>query len=421
MIENIRQILNDGCELEIKNGKGKRKLTFSAGTVLDPLNEITSYNLDKTADRKITLRFYSGNKGAGYVQYSRMGRWSGRSQGSFVELTAVVPHVWAKLNEYAPKTKTEKVYKEMLVEGVDFKKHTEEWKFDKKNPTALVIFSYNRPQLLRELFSSLPADLDMDLIIIQDRYERDSHAVEIRGIIENSAFTSKQIFVRPIHFGLGRNVLDGMRQVFETYERAVFLTDDVEVTDETPQYISNMLEYAGTQSNVYAVQAWTTHNQITKDGNAKLRVNYDRLLSFGMTKKRWEDIKEDVLKYMNSFMVTKYENRPIRSMIDWLSGFYSKNFIMPADGIAPSIADMRKRKALLTKSNVDPFFAIQVIADKHGMVKLAPNWSRVTYKGKAGTNDRPQSFLDEGYEKIQKRANKRDKNIRNFSLEVNDE
>ncbi len=135
----------------------------------------------------------------------------------------------------------------------------------------VVIFLYNRPYQTIKTLKNLKLNnnsQNTELIVYSDGYKKndilDKKKVEIvRNIIKKiSGFKSKKIFLRNRNFGLYKNILSGLDNVFKKYDRAIILEDDILVNKFFINYMNKALEIYKNNYEVSSIHGWMCeHNQ----------------------------------------------------------------------------------------------------------------------------------------------------------------
>lgn len=127
----------------------------------------------------------------------------------------------------------------------------------------VVLFAYNRPYHLQQTIDALRhAQLSdqTDLIIFSDapRTIADSDAVaQVRTTIRNiCGFATIKIVERRKNVGLASNIIDGLTSVFEQYDRAIVLEDDIVPSEGFLQYMNDALSFYE-DKNVWSVAGYT--------------------------------------------------------------------------------------------------------------------------------------------------------------------
>jgi hypothetical protein len=176
--------------------------------------------------------------------------------------------------------------------------------------TAVVIIGYNRPYYFKELIASLEANPEsqtLPFFFILDGGD-DATPQDYVAIIKKSQIKNKHIFIRPYNYGLHRNIISGLRFMFDWcgFKRIVHFEDDIVVT---PDYIGLMLrldEWAhATYDNIGAVQGFRPC-RLSSEEKVK---NLSRVAEFAgnwlgycMRQTVWDSIKSLVYEYETKFL-----------------------------------------------------------------------------------------------------------------------
>lgn len=116
----------------------------------------------------------------------------------------------------------------------------------------IVLFAYNRPEHTRQLLESLnrnPEAANSDLIVFCDgpkegvSPEMLERIKKVRETVRNTArCKSLTLHVSEKNRGLAPSVIAGMNAVFETYDRAIVLEDDLLLSEHFLRYMNDALE-----------------------------------------------------------------------------------------------------------------------------------------------------------------------------------
>ncbi len=121
----------------------------------------------------------------------------------------------------------------------------------------IVIFAYNRPKKLYNLLTSLEKNKELfnsKVIFFIDKYfsdkEKDDNNKVISLINDWSVGKDVEINVNDVNLGLKKNILYGINATFKNYENAIFLEDDLEVSEYFLDFMNNSLELYKNKNNV---------------------------------------------------------------------------------------------------------------------------------------------------------------------------
>lgn len=127
----------------------------------------------------------------------------------------------------------------------------------------IIIFAYNRPQHTEKVIKSLLLNKeakDSDLIVYCDgaKNEEDTAKVaEVRNLVNKiTGFKKITSVFRDKNIGLAKNIIDGVTKVFETYDTAIVLEDDLVVTPLFLKYMNSALKFYE-KSDVQSVSGYT--------------------------------------------------------------------------------------------------------------------------------------------------------------------
>lgn len=158
--------------------------------------------------------------------------------------------------------------------------------------TPLVIFSYNRPLKLKELLKCLEkqtAVLDqIPVILFQDgpKNVEDKALVEECVLVFRSANNLKQkiLIQRSRNYGLRKNVNDGLSSIFDYYERAIVLEDDVVISNI---FVDDMLDMLNKYQNDYKINSVTGLSIAGHKRNSDLATSAFSSLGWATWRSRW--------------------------------------------------------------------------------------------------------------------------------------
>jgi len=175
------------------------------------------------------------------------------------------------------------------------------------NYAPVVIFAYNRPQLLKEVIASIernPECKQTNLYIFCDgpRSPKDKDAInEVHEICtEISSFKSVNIFKRNENYGLYENIVQGIDYVLSMYDSVIVLEDDIVVSDSFLLYMNRMLKKYKYNDSVYQISAYGYIGRLAcMDADIYALPGGD-CLAWGTWKKKWAlREKNPHLLYMN--------------------------------------------------------------------------------------------------------------------------
>ena len=136
------------------------------------------------------------------------------------------------------------------------------------NAPALVVFAYNRPDLLARTLTAVRSPAIPVLYGFSDapRIATDAEGVTaVRRLFAAVDWTEVRLIERAENMGLGRSILDGVTTVLREYDRAVILEDDIALAPGTYEWLAAALAHYEHDRRVMSVSAWT-HPRVTPPG-----------------------------------------------------------------------------------------------------------------------------------------------------------
>lgn len=124
----------------------------------------------------------------------------------------------------------------------------------------VVVFAYNRPRYLSRLLGSLKGEGIQQLIVFADgpRSREDAAAVAaVRATLRDIDWCKVELHERDENLGLGPSILQGMTEVFRTWEAALVFEDDMVIAPGAYGYLCRALEHYHGDRRVMSVTGWT--------------------------------------------------------------------------------------------------------------------------------------------------------------------
>ena len=129
------------------------------------------------------------------------------------------------------------------------------------NP-PVIIFAYNRAKHLKRLINSLLQNAESsetNVVIFADgaKNQGDEKVAEVAETIrEISGFKSIRAVFRNTNIGLAKNIINGVSSIFEEFEEAIVLEDDLVVTPYFLRYMKTALDYYK-DTNAFSIAGYT--------------------------------------------------------------------------------------------------------------------------------------------------------------------
>jgi len=173
------------------------------------------------------------------------------------------------------------------------------------NLAPIIIFTYNRLDDIQKTISSLQQNLlakESELFLFSDfaKRDKDKEAVnKVREYLETiSGFKSITIIKRDKNFGLAENIVDGVTEIINKYEKVIVLEDDLITSKNFLNYMNDTLEYYKNNKQIFAISGFCWRLPSLKNLKEDIFFAY-RPASWGWAtwKNQWEDIDWEIKDY----------------------------------------------------------------------------------------------------------------------------
>ena len=167
------------------------------------------------------------------------------------------------------------------------------------NLAPILVFTYNRPNHLKNLISSLKKNRlsdKSDLIVFSDNYKNNKDAeyvAEIREYLSTIiGFKDISIIERDFNYGLAQNIISGINEVFMKYNKLIVLEDDLICHEHFLTYMNDALNF---YENIDEVMNINGYSYPLEDKNLPQTYFLRQISSWGWGtwKKSWQKINFD--------------------------------------------------------------------------------------------------------------------------------
>ncbi len=138
--------------------------------------------------------------------------------------------------------------------------------------SPLVLFTYNRPRHLKQTIESLlqnPLASESKIYIYSDGAKKEEELpliLEIRKYLSGlKGFKEINIIEREKNCGLAKNVISGVTEVLESFEKVIVLEDDLVFTPNFLKYMNEALDLYEKNPAIYSVTGFSIPIQIPKN------------------------------------------------------------------------------------------------------------------------------------------------------------
>jgi len=133
-----------------------------------------------------------------------------------------------------------------------------------KKISPIIIFTYNRLDTLKVAIKSLQNNIlakDTEVFIFSDyaKKEKDIESVKkIRKFLyEIDGFKSISIIERKENYGLARNIIEGVTEIINEYEKVIVLEDDLISSKNFLSYMNQALDFYKNDEQIFSVSGYT--------------------------------------------------------------------------------------------------------------------------------------------------------------------
>jgi hypothetical protein len=174
--------------------------------------------------------------------------------------------------------------------------------------TPIVFFAFNRPDTTQRVLNALREQTIRPPLIVAfadgARHEaEESQVAAVRQIIRAIDWTDVQLIERDRNYGGPANLIQGISQVFESYDRAVMVEDDAFPVAHFYEALNLLLDHYETSQEIFSVGGYP---HLLK--NALPDYPYDVILSprfsvlgWGTWAGRWKQVQQTMHNFKNPF------------------------------------------------------------------------------------------------------------------------
>ena len=176
-----------------------------------------------------------------------------------------------------------------------------------KNLAPIVLFAYNRIDVLKESIESLkknPLAKKSNLIIYSDNYKSNKDkkkVLRVREFLkEIKGFNKKKIFYRKRNYGLAKNIMCGVTEVFKKSTKVIVLEDDIKVSKYFLHYMNRSLDIYEKKKKIWHISGWNYNVRVTctKDAYFTRAMN---CWGWATWKDRWQFFQKKPKKIINKW------------------------------------------------------------------------------------------------------------------------
>lgn len=166
----------------------------------------------------------------------------------------------------------------------------------KSKLAPVIIFTYNRLDTLTVVIENLQNNKlakDTELFIFSDYAKKaaDVNSIEqVRNFLEQiKGFKSIKIIKRKTNYGLAKNIIEGVTEIINRYEKVIVLEDDLLTSKNFLSYMNQALDFYEEDKNIFAISGYTGDLASLKHLNDEGYLSYRPCSwGWGTWKEEWE-------------------------------------------------------------------------------------------------------------------------------------
>jgi len=175
----------------------------------------------------------------------------------------------------------------------------------------IVLFVYNRPKHTKKTIDCLKRNYlakSSELFIYSDAEKNKQHKIkvnEVREIINNiSGFKKIKIIKRKKNYGLAKNIICGIDDIFNKYNKAIILEDDIETSKYFLKFMNTSLVKYKKNSNIWHISGWNYPISYKERKKIKEEVFFWKVMNcwgWGTWRDRWKKYKKNPKQLMKNW------------------------------------------------------------------------------------------------------------------------
>jgi hypothetical protein len=184
--------------------------------------------------------------------------------------------------------------------------------------SPIIIFSYNRPNHLKNLISSLLLNKNIKKHKIFFFCDGDKNLYDKKKIIAikkimyscNKKLNIKKILFRKKNIGLAKSVVYGVSEVLRLYPSCIVLEDDLVVNPNTIKFMNYYLNHFKNNNKIGSVSAYSYINNMTKLYKKDYYLTYRHCSwCWGTWSRVWTNISWNSINYKVHFSNKTYKKK----------------------------------------------------------------------------------------------------------------
>lgn len=195
------------------------------------------------------------------------------------------------------------------------------------NLAPIVLFAYNRPKHTKITLDALKKNIlakESELYIFLDsptKFQK-SHQILKRYLkifaTKSHDFKHIQLNIRPYNYGLSRNIIEGINEIFTYSEKAIILEDDIFTSPAFLSYMNTSLVKYEHQLKVWNINGWALPMDYKKFGESFFSREIN-CWGWATWRNRWKHYKKDPEYFLKCFTKEEKNAFNLDNTIDYFS------------------------------------------------------------------------------------------------------
>jgi len=172
-----------------------------------------------------------------------------------------------------------------------------------KNYAPIIIFTYNRYDAIYLTINALKKNYlidKVDIYIYSDKEKTSKDSQKVRKVRKylntlKNDFNSITIIQRRFNYGLARNIIEGVTELINKYEKVIVLEDDLITSENFLCYMHESLEYYKDRKDVFSISGYTGNLSSIKHLKEDSYLSYrPSSWGWGTWKNQWNNIDWEI-------------------------------------------------------------------------------------------------------------------------------
>lgn len=174
------------------------------------------------------------------------------------------------------------------------------------NLSPIVLFTYNRIEHLQTLLNSLKKNIFFEsskVIVFSDGPRNNLDEAKIRKVrlyLKKNLNSKKSEFIeRPSNFGLSKNIINGLDQIFKIYDKAIVLEDDLELSPFFLNYMNDALNLYCEEEKIASISGYMYPINSNKFSNNYFFLQLIESWGWATWRRAWNNFEPDAKSLKN--------------------------------------------------------------------------------------------------------------------------